>query len=146
DRAQPGSLSLESTLYVSVAAREGRCQVEAKAVHAVLGDPQAQAVHHHAQYQWLIQIEAVAAAGPIDVAAAIVRQQTVVQRVVNATQRESGAELISLRAMVVDHVQHDFDTFGVQRIHHGPELGADTVAARLPAPVAGFGRAPGNRA
>ena len=67
-RVLPATLQ-EAAAFVEAVrlARKDRCQVEAEAVDAHLGDPVTQAVGHHLQDAWVAQVERVAGTGVVDV-------------------------------------------------------------------------------
>ncbi len=104
-------------------ARERRGEIEAETVHVHFGDPVAQRIHDHLQHARMHQIERVAAAGVIDVAAPVLRHEAVVAGVVQAAKRQRRPELVAFGGVVVDHVEYDFQAGRVQRLHHGLEFG-----------------------
>ena len=122
-----------------LAARQNGGEVKPETVDTEVCDPTAQAVHHQAQHQWLVQVEHIAAAGPVDVARAVVRQQVVVQRVVDAAQRQRGAGFVGLGRVVEHHIQHHLKAGGMQRIDHGTAFVAGVFGG---AGVAVFRRGP----
>ena len=71
----------------------------------------------------MAQIQAVAAAGPIEIAAGVGRIEAIVGGVVEAAQGERGTEMIGLGGVVEHHVEHDFHPGPVHGIDHGAELG-----------------------
>ena len=87
-----------------------------------LGDPVAQAVHDELQRVRVAHIERVAGAGVVHVELLVVIDQTVIGLVVDALERDGRAEVVALRRVVVDHVEHDLDTGVVHRAHHALEL------------------------
>ena len=112
-------------------ARQRRREVEAEAVDVHLEHPVAQAVHDELDGARVEHVQAVAAAGEVDVAAPVVGVEPVVRRVVDAAQRERRTALVAFAGVVVDHVEDHLDAGAVQALHHGLEL-----ADLLPAPSA----------
>ena len=101
--------------------------------------PVAQAVHHQAQGGGLAQVEAVAGAGEVQAAAAVLGLQPVVGGVVDAAQVQRRAQLAAFAGVVVDHVEDHLQPGAVQAAHHGLEL-VDRVALAIP----GLGRKVGH--
>ena len=87
------------------AAAERGGEVEAEPVHAAQIGPGAQRIHRQAQHLRMVQGQSVAGAAVVDVAGGIVRQPAVIAGIIQAAQRQSGAERIALPGMV----QHDID-------------------------------------
>ena len=104
DGLQQGRIGLKSALYRVAATGQHRRQVKAKTVHAKFKHPAPQALQHSALHQRLLKVDTVTAAGPVGIAVARLRQQVVVQRVVDAAQRQRRAPFIELGRVVVDHV------------------------------------------
>ncbi len=114
-------------------AAQGHAQVEAEAVDVEFGGPVAQRVHRHADHLLMVEVEGVAAAGIVDVAARVLVGQAVVDAVVQAAQRQGGSQLVALAAVVVDHVQDHLDVGGVELLHSPLDLrqGAVREVGRL---------------
>jgi hypothetical protein len=112
---------------------EGGGEVEAEAVDVHLGRPVPQAVEEHPQGRRVGDVEGVAAAGCVVVAARVAGHQPVVGRVVEALVAQGRAVLVALRGVVVDDVEDDLDARGVQARDHRLEL------PHLPAAAAGAG-------
>ena len=55
----------------------------------------------------MLHVQRVSGAGVIHVIAGIVRDEAIVGAVIDAFQRECGAELIAFRRMVIDDVKND---------------------------------------
>ena len=70
----------------------------------------------------MVGIECIAATGIIDVLARIVLQQAVVAGIVDAPEAQRRPGTITLRGVVVNHVENDLDAGLVQFSHHGLEL------------------------
>ena len=104
-------------------AAEHRRQVESEAVDVHLHHPVVQAVDDHAPHHRVVAVQGVAAAGEIQVAAAVAGIEQVVDAVVQAAVGEGGAGSVALGGVVEDHVQNDLDPGRVQRAHHLLELG-----------------------
>ncbi len=98
-------------------------EIEAKTVDMHHLHPIAEAVHHHLKHARMLQVEAVAGAGVVDVMARVVGLQPVIGRVVDAAETQGGAELIALAGMVVNHVQNHLDAGVVEPAHQDLELG-----------------------
>ncbi|VTY32308.1 Uncharacterised protein [Xylophilus ampelinus] len=142
---EEGGAAVEAAAQVATHAADHRREVEAEAVHAEFGDPVAQAVGGQLHDARLREIQAVAAAGPVLVVEGVVRAQAVIQRVVDAAQRQRGAELVGLAAVVIDDVDHQLHAARMHRVGQGTEFGGGRGAGPA-APVAGLGREEGDRA
>ena len=101
---QQGRMGLKSALHRVAATRQHRRQVKTKTIDAKFKHPAPQALQHSALHQRLLKVDTVTAAGPVGIAVARLRQQVVVQRVVDAAQRQRRAPFIELGRVVVDHV------------------------------------------
>ena len=109
-------------------AGEGGGEVEPKPVHVHVQHPVAQAVHQELERARVGQVQRIAAACEVAVAAPIPVFQAVVGGVVDAAKAQGGAAMIALCSVVVHHVEDDFDARLVEALHHGLEL-ADLLAA-----------------
>ena len=103
-------------------ARERGREVEAEPVDVHLEHPVAQAVHDQLQHVRVPHVQRVAGAGVVHVVAPVVRDETVVRRVVDPLERQHRPEVVPLRGVVVDDVEDDFDARLVQRLHQVLEL------------------------
>ncbi len=72
-------------------------------------------------------VERVAGPGVVHVLARVVGHHPVVRGVVDASERQRGAEPSAFGGMVVDDVEDHLDARGVQALHHGLELGERAV-------------------
>ena len=99
-----------------------RGQVEAKPVHVHLGDPVPQRVHDQLQYVRVPHVEGVAGAGVVHVVLLVIVHQAVVRLVVDALERDGGAEVVALRGVVVHHVENHLDAGVVHAAHHALEF------------------------
>src|ERR1044071_5323788 len=63
-------------------------------------------------------VKSVTCAGVIHVVAWIIAKQPVIHWIIDASKRQSGAELISLGGVVVNDIQDHFDARRVQRFDH----------------------------
>ena len=86
-----------------------------------LVDPVAQAVHHHLQDAGMNQVQSVAAAGVVDVVAAV-GLEPVIGRIVDAPEAQGRPHLVALGSMVVDHIQQHLDAGIMQALDHGFEF------------------------
>src|SRR6185369_15328628 len=77
-------------------ARQSGGKIEAKTVDVHLRDPIAQAVHDQLEHPRMGHVEGVTAAGIVHVKAAVVLHQTIVGSVVDTTETQGRAELITL--------------------------------------------------
>jgi hypothetical protein len=109
-----------------VAAPEHRRQVEAEAVDVQLGAPVTQRVQHHLQHARRAQVERVAAAGEVLVAARLARHRAIPVLVVQTAPAQRGAGRVALRGVVVDHVDDDLEAGRMQPRDHRAELVART--------------------
>ena len=89
------------------AAAKGRCQIKAKAMHAAIFGPCAQAVHHKAHQMRALQCQAVAAAHIIDIKTFIVLQ-TIISGIVQPAETHRRAQFVALTAVIIDHVYQRF--------------------------------------
>ena len=87
-----------------------------------LGDPVAQRVHDQLQHVRAAHERRVAGAGRVVVERLVLVAQPVVGGVVDAAERERGAEVIALGGVVVDDVEDHLDAGAVQLAHHRLEL------------------------
>ena len=143
DGLQQRCIGLKPALNIVTTARQHRGQVKAEPIHTKLDDPATKALQHGAPHERLVEVDAIAAAGPVGVTAALVRQQVVIQRVVDAPKRQRGAPLVKLGRMVVDHVEHHLKPATVQSLDHGTEFTAG-IAVGTFAGIAGLRRTPGH--
>ena len=74
------------------------------------------------------QVEGIAAAGIVDVEAAVVGHEPVVGGIVDAPKAERRAEFVAFGRVVVDHIQQHFDAGVVQAFDHGFEFGQIAAA------------------
>ena len=98
--------------------RQNCAQVEPEAVDMHFGRPVAQAVGHHLHNAGMAHVQRVAGAGVVDVVARIVRHQTIIGQIVDATERQGRAVLVALGRVVVDDVQNDLQPGIVQAGDH----------------------------
>jgi len=117
------------TVDVVELAGERRREIEAEAVDVALDHEVAERVHDQPEHAWVHRVEAVARPGEVHVMAEIARHQPVVGDVVDALERETGAEMVPLRRVVVDDVEDHLDPGPVKRLDHSLEL-AHLLAAR----------------
>jgi hypothetical protein len=76
---------------------------------------------HELKNVWVIHIEAVAAAGKINIPTAIFGQ-TVIGYVVDAAHGQRRASVVSLRGVVVNDIENHLEAFGMQRADHRLKL------------------------
>ncbi len=88
-----------------------------------LGDPVPQRIHDQLKCPGIPDIERVAAAGGVDVAAGGAGFQPVVCGIVQAAEAERGTHLAGLGRVVEDDVEQHLEARRVQGVHHGLELG-----------------------
>ena len=93
-----------------------------------LQDPVPQGVHDQLQRMGVTGVQAVPAAGVVQVAPALGVRQPVIGGVVNAAEGQRGPHVVAFGGVVVDHVEDDLDARFVQCLHHRLEL-ADLFAA-----------------
>ena len=70
----------------------------------------------------MTHIKRISAAGIIDVVAGVLRLQSIIGGIINATETHSGAEAITLTGMVVNNIQQNLETGLVKVINHMPEF------------------------
>ena len=90
-------------------AGQRRGQVEPEPVDVHLGHPVAQRVHDQLQRVRVPDVQAVAAAGVVEVAAGSSCGEPVVGGVVDAAERQRRAERVALGGVVVDDVEDHLD-------------------------------------
>src|ERR1700677_4625165 len=83
----------------------------------------------------MAHVEAVTAAGVVQVTPGFPVIEAVVRRVVDAAETERRAHVVALGRVVVDHVEDDLDAGLVQLLHHRLEL-ADLLTALAGAGIA----------
>ena len=88
----------------------------------------------------VVELHRVAAAGEVLVLRAVVREEPVVQRVVEAAEAERRPRLVAFGRVVEHDVEHDLEPCVVQRADHGLEFGHRVVDR-----VAGVRREPRER-
>src|SRR5206468_7058958 len=89
-------------------------EVESESVDVQIQHPVTKAVHDELQHARMRHVERITASGEVDVVAAILRRETVVRRVVNASQRECRTQLVAFGGVVVDSVENDLNPCGMQ--------------------------------
>ncbi|CFM33239.1 Uncharacterised protein [Bordetella pertussis] len=119
---QQGVEKAAAGIEAGTLAAQGHAQVEAKAVDAVVDGPMAQRVHDHLQHARMRQVEGVAGARVVDVAAFVAGPQPVIAGVVEPAPRQRGTEFVAFAGVVVDHVQDDFDAGRVQAADGAPQV------------------------
>src|SRR6185437_11653710 len=118
DVPQKRRIGHEST--VRITCEDGR-QIEAEAIHVHLFDPIAEAVYNHAPDGGIIRIQRVPGATKVGVAGAVAFKQ-VVSTVIDSTKTECRAIVITLRCVIEDNVEDDFDPCSMQSLDHITEL------------------------
>src|SRR6266576_3435599 len=118
-------------VYALMIARQRRREIKAKSVNVHVFHPVTETVGHQLQRARMKQIEGVARAGEVQVEARILRIQPVISEIVDPAEAKRGAELISFRGMIVNHIENHFDSGSVKAAHHRLELG--DLLAQLPA-------------
>src|SRR5204863_9721642 len=91
-------------------------EVEAEPVDVHLQDPVPQRVHDQLQRVRVPGVQAVPAAGVVQVAPRFGVREAVVGGVVDAAEGQRRAHVVALRGVVVDHVEDDLDAGLVQRL------------------------------
>ncbi len=66
-------------------------------------------------------VDGVPGAGVVDVVARLARHRAVIGEVVDALERQGGAELVALAGVVVDDVEDHLDVGVVEGAHHVAE-------------------------
>jgi len=115
---------------VQLAGQHGR-QVEPEPVHAHLGDPVPQRVHHQRQDLRMTCIEAIPAPAEVHVEPRVVLFQPVVRGIVDPPEAQRRPQMVALGGVVVHHVEDHLDPGRVQRFHHRLEF------VYLPVPLSG---------
>src|SRR5437867_5616050 len=94
-------------------------------------DPIAEAVHDHPADDWMISFERISGAAVIDIARTIL-VENVIRAIVQATQTQGWAVMITFYCVVEHNVEDHLDTSPVQHLNHVAELvqWAERVLAR----------------
>ncbi len=103
-------------------ARQRGGEVEAEPVDVHLGHPVPEGVHQELEDVGVPHVQGVAGARVVDVVARVLGIEAVVGGIVDALERQRGAEVVPLRRVVVDDVEQHLDTRGVERLHQLLEL------------------------
>jgi hypothetical protein len=103
-------------------AREDRSEIEAETVDVHFLHPVAQAVGHHLDHARMAQVERVPRAGVVDVVALLLRNQSIVRRVVDAFVTERRTAFVAFGGVVVDDVEDDLESRVVKTRDHLFEL------------------------
>ena len=111
DRGKKRRIGVEAPLG---AAEHGR-EVEAEAVDAGRFRPMAHRIDDEPHDRRLVERQRVAAAGVVDEPAGIVGGVAVIERVVEAAQRQRRAEHVAFAGVVEDDIEDDADAGLVQR-------------------------------
>jgi hypothetical protein len=81
-----------------------------------LGHPVAETVEDELERPWVVDVDAVATAGEVMIAAEVVRDEAVVRGVVEAAETERRPTVVPLAGVVVDDVEEDLDADAVKRL------------------------------
>ena len=73
DGLQQRRIGLKPALNIVTTARQHRGQVKAEPIHTKLDDPATKALQHGAPHERLVEVDAIAAAGPVGVSTGLVR-------------------------------------------------------------------------
>ena len=103
-------------------AAQRRAEIEAKSIDVERVHPVAQRIHHHLQHTRMREVDRVAGARIVDVAARIVRLQPIVAGIVEPAKRQRRPGLLGFGGVVVDHVEDHLDAGGVQPAHRDAHL------------------------
>src|SRR5262245_57588027 len=91
-------------------ARQFGREIESKSVDMHLLHPVPQTVGNQLQRPWMQQIQAVTSTGEIKIEAAIFRVQPIIGRIIDTTETERRAHMISFSRVIVNHIENHFDT------------------------------------
>ena len=83
--------------------------------------PVTKAVQDHSAYHRVIRIQGVSRPGEVCVAGAVLAQQ-IVGGIIQAAEALRGTIVPSLRRVIENHVEYDFDAGPVQRFDHIPKF------------------------
>ena len=97
-------------------------QIEAKAVHVHFLDPILEAFDDRGADLGMFAVDGIAAAGEVLVAALVLRQKTVVHRVVEALEADHRSRFAAFGGVIEHHVQDDLDAGPVKSLGHGLEF------------------------
>ena len=98
-------------------------EVKAEAIHVHLCHPVAQRVHDELEDLRGAHEEGVAGSRRVEVVLTVPVHQSIVRGVVDASEGQGGAHVVTLGRVVVHHVEDDLDVGGVQGLDHCLELG-----------------------
>ncbi len=114
--------------------RQRRREVEAEAVDVHLARPVPKRVHDQRQDLRTAHVERVARAGVVEIVAAVVANETVVGRVVDAFEAEGRAQMVAFGRVIVHDVENHLQTGAVEVFYHLLEfahLAAELVAGAV---------------
>src|SRR6185437_3951987 len=101
-----------------VPTRKNGCQVETEAVYVHVRHPVAQTVCHHAHGSGMEDVQGVARPREVLVVARVLCREAVVDRIVDASEREGWSKVVSFGRVVVDDVEDYLDARTMQGAHH----------------------------
>src|SRR5690349_11023960 len=82
-----------------------------------LAHPVTEAVYDHAPYNRVVCVKRISGTGEVRVTRAVFTQQ-VVGWIVQAAEAQCWPVVFTLSSVIEDHIENDFNTGSVQRLHH----------------------------
>src|SRR5262245_6190993 len=96
-------------------------QVEAEPIDVHLHKPVAEAIHDELKNVWIGNVKTVTAASEINIMPAVLGQ-AVIGHVVDPAHGQGRAAMVGLGGVVVNDIENNLESFGMQRADHGLEL------------------------
>src|SRR5215470_14219002 len=112
-------------------ARQFGGEIESKSVDVHLFHPVPQTVGHQLQRPWMKQVQAVTSAGEIEIETRILRVQPIIGEIIDTTETERWAEVISFPGVIVNDVKNYLNSGCMEAADHCFKLG--DLLAYLPA-------------
>ncbi len=97
-------------------------EIEAEPVDPAVDHPSPQRADRHVDDERPVERQTIAGAGVVDVGRRIVGIEPEPDRVVEAAERQGGAELVALAVVIEDDVEDRLDARGVQRVGRRPHV------------------------
>src|SRR5215510_9669693 len=106
-----------------VFATKRRCQVKPEPIHMHFSDPIAKAVCDELKQPWVAGVGGIATTGVVHIKTPVIGHDAVVGQIVDAFERERGAEVISFGCVVVNYIKENLESGAMQFADHLFEIG-----------------------
>src|SRR5690606_22698888 len=100
--------SAELIHFVQFACK-GSCKIESESINMHLGNPVTKTVHYQSKHGRHVRIECVACACVIVIVTGVIRSESVVHRIIDASKRDCRSEVISFSCVIVHDIEYDFN-------------------------------------